>query len=60
MAQIEIGFGAVIGDENFAMFKRAHRAGIDVQVGVKFAQPDRKAAGLQQRAQSGRCETLAK
>ena len=51
VAQIEVGFGAVIGDENFAMLERAHRAGIDVEVGVKLAQADGKAAGLQQCAQ---------
>ena len=60
MAQIEVCFGPVIGHEHFAMFKGRHRAGIDVQVGIKFAQPDRKSPRLQQRPQSRRCQTFAK
>ena len=34
MAEVEIGFGTIVGDENLAMLQRAHRAGIDVQIGV--------------------------
>ena len=60
VAKVEIGFCAVIGDEDLAMFKRAHRAGIDVEVGVKLAQPYAIAACLQQRAQSRRGKALAK
>src|SRR6185369_2520927 len=36
MAQIEIGLGAVFGDEDFAVLVRRHRAGIDVDVGVQL------------------------
>ena len=60
MAQIQIGFGPVIGHEHFTMFKRTHRAGIDVQIRIKLAQPHRKTARLQQGPQSGRCQTFAK
>jgi hypothetical protein len=60
MAKVQIGFGAVIGDEDLAMLKGRHRAGIDVQIGVQLAQAHRIAARLQQRAQGGRGEAFAK
>ena len=59
MAEIEIGLGAVIGDEDLPVLVGAHRAGIDVEVGVELAQPDLEAARLQQRAERRRRETLA-
>ena len=60
MAEVEIGLGAVIGDEHLAMLIGRHRAGIDVEIGIELAQPDRIAARLQQRAERRRCEALAK
>ena len=36
MPEVEIGFGAVFGDEHFAVLKRRHRAGIDVDVWVQL------------------------
>ena len=59
MAQIEIGFGAVVGHEDLAVLVRAHGAGIDVQVGVELPEPDRVAASLQKGAECGRGKTLA-
>jgi len=59
VAEVEVGLGPVVGDENLTMLERRHRAGVDVQVGVKLAQADRVAAGLQKRAQSGRGKALA-
>jgi hypothetical protein len=59
VAEVEVGFRTVVGDEDLAMLKGRHRAGIDVQVGVELPQPDGKAAGLQQGAKRGRCEALA-
>ena len=60
MAEVEIGFGAVIGDEDLAMLIRRHRAGIDIEVGVELAQAHFIAARLQQRAKRRRSQTLAK
>ena len=60
MAEIEIGLGAVVGDEHLAVLIGRHRAGIDVEIGVELAQADLVAARLQQRAERRRCETLAK
>ena len=54
MAEIEIGLGAVIGDEDLAVLIGAHRAGIDIEIGVELAQPDLEAARLQQRAERRR------
>jgi len=59
VAQIEIGLGTIIGDENLAMLIGRHRAGIDIQIRVELAQPDLVSARLQERAQRRRCETLA-
>ena len=60
MAQVEVRLGAVVGDEHLAMLGRAHRARIDVEIGVELAQPHGIAARLQKRAQSRRSQTLAK
>ena len=53
VTQIEVGLRPVIGHENLAVLIRAHRARIDVQIGVEFAQPDSIATGLQQRTECG-------
>ena len=60
MAEVEVGLGAVVGDEHLAVLRRTHRAGIDVQIGVELAQARRIAARLQQRRQRRRSQTLAK
>ena len=59
MAEVEVGLGAVVGDEDLAMLIRRHRAGIDVEIGVELAQADLVAARLQQRAERRRSETFA-
>ncbi len=38
VAQVEIGFGAVIQDIDFTVLIRAHRPGIDIDVGVELLQ----------------------
>ena len=59
MAEVEIGLGAVVGDEHLAVLVGRHGAGIDVEIGVELAQPDLVAARLQQRAERRGRETLA-
>ena len=59
MAEVEIGLGAVVGDEALAVLIGRHRAGIDVQIGIELAQPHGIAARLQQRAERRRGQTLA-
>ncbi len=58
--EIEIGLGAVVGDEDLAMLIGGHRPRIDVEIGVELAKPNRIAAGLQKRAENRRRQALAK
>lgn len=51
MTEIQIGFCAVIGNEDFAMLVRAHGARVDIDVRVKFLNGDFVASVLQQSAQ---------
>ena len=41
--------GAIVGDEDFAVLVGTHRPRIDVQIGIKFAQPDLESTRLQKR-----------
>ena len=59
VAEVEVGLGAVVGDEHLAVLVGRHRAGIDVEIGIELAQPHLVAARLQQRAERCRSETLA-
>ena len=36
VAQVQISLGAIVGDEDLAVLKRRHRAGIDVEVGIEL------------------------
>ena len=60
VAKVQVGFGAVVGDENLAVLERVHGAGIDVDVGIELLEGDPKASGLEQRADGRRGQTLAK
>ena len=53
MAQIQIRFCPIIGDIAFTMLIGAHRTGVDIEIGIQFAQPDLIAPRLQQRAKRG-------
>ena len=59
VAEVEVGFGAVVGDEDLAVLEGRHGAGIDVEVGVELHQVDAEAAGFEQAADGGCGETLA-
>ena len=50
VAEVQVGFGAVVGDEHFAVLKRAHGPGVDVQIGIEFLENDAKAALLEEQA----------
>ena len=41
VAEVEVGLGAVVGDEHLAVLVGAHRPRIDVEVGVELPQPHR-------------------
>ena len=53
VAEIEIGFGAVFGDEDFAVLEGAHGAGIDVEVRIALLQGDFEAATFEETADGG-------
>ena len=58
VAQVEIGLGAVVGDEDFAVLERAHGAGIDVEVRIELLAGDLQAAAFQQAADAGGGDSL--
>src|SRR5699024_8625938 len=58
MTNVEVGFGAVIGDEHFPVLERIHRAGVDVNVGIEFLHRDTQSARTQKLPQRGRRESL--
>src|SRR5207245_11271742 len=49
--QIEIGLATVVSDVHLAVLERAHRPGIDVDVGVELEVGDLQAAVLEQSAE---------
>ena len=51
VADVEVGLGAVLGDEDLAVLERAHRARVDVQVRIELLELDAQAARLQQPAE---------
>ena len=59
VAEVEIGFGSVLGDEDLAVLERAHRPRVDVDVGVELLQLDPEAAGDEKPADGGGCDPLA-
>ncbi len=59
MADVEVGLGAVLGDEDLSVLERAHRARVDVQIGVELLCLHLEAAGLQQPAERGGDDPLA-
>src|SRR6478735_4052793 len=59
MAEIEIGLGAVVGHEHFAVLIRRHRSGIEVEIRIEFAETDLVPASLQQGTECRRSQTLS-
>ena len=60
VAKIEVRFRAVFGYKHFTMLKRAHRAGIHVQVRVAFLQGDFETATFEETADRGGSYALPK
>ena len=46
--EVEVGLGAVLGDEHLAVLERAHRARVDVQVGIELLGLHAEAARLEE------------
>jgi len=49
VAQVEVGLGAVLGNEHLPVLEGAHRAGIDVDVRVELEESDFDAARFENR-----------
>ena len=45
MAEVQVGLGAVLGDEDLAVLIRRHRPGVDVEVGIHLQRGDGETAG---------------
>ena len=60
VAEVEIGFRAVFGHEHFAVLERAHRAGVDVDVGIELEHGDFEAARFEDRGERSGGNALAK
>jgi hypothetical protein len=58
MADVEIGLGPVLGDEDLAVLERAHRARIDVQIRVELLGRDGEAARFEEAAERGGHDAL--
>ena len=54
VADVEVGLGAVVGDEDLAVLERVHRPGVDVEVGVELLHGDPKTAGTEQPTEATR------
>ena len=59
MAQVQVGLGAVVGDEHLTVLQGAHGAGVHVDVGVQLLAGHLQAAALEQAAQRGGGDALA-
>ena len=59
VADVQIGLGAVLGDEDLPVLERVHGAGVDVDVGVELLHDHVQAPGPQQPAQAGGRQPLS-
>ena len=55
---VEVGLGAVLGDEHLAVLERVHRSRVDVEIGVEFLHHHVQTAGAEQTAQARRGKSL--
>src|SRR5215510_340285 len=58
MAEVQIGFRAVISDKDLTVLERRHGSRIDIDIGVKLDERHAQAARFQQRANRGRRQTF--
>ena len=59
VAEVEVGLGAVVGDEHLAVLVRRHRARVHVDVRVELEDGDAQAARLEEAADAGGGDALA-
>lgn len=58
VADVQIGLGAVVGDEHLAVLERVHRAWIDIEVGIQLLHRDPESTSGEKLAQAGGGEPL--
>ena len=59
VTDVEVGLGAVLGDEDLAVLERVHGAGVDVEVGVELLHRHLQPARGQQLSEAARGQSLA-
>ena len=59
VTDVEVGFGAVLGDEHLTVLERVHGAGVDVEVGIELLHRHLQAARGEQLTEAGSGQTLA-
>ena len=59
VADVQVGLGAVLGDEHLAVLEGVHRAGVDVEVGIELLHRHPQAAGGEELAEARRGEAFA-
>ena len=60
VAEVEVGLGAVVGDEDLAVLVRAHRARIHVDIRIELEDGDLQAARLEDASDAGGGDAFAK
>jgi hypothetical protein len=59
VTDVEIGLRPILGNEDLAMLKRVHGAGIDVQIRVELLHGDTEPTGDEKVAEAGSGEAFA-
>src|SRR5262249_8931404 len=59
VSEIQIGFRTIFGDKNFAVLKRIHRTGVDIDIRIQFLKGDLKTARFEQGGNGGSGEPFA-
>ena len=59
VAEVEVGLGAVVGDEDLAVLERRHRARIDVEIRIELDEGDFEAPRFEDRGEGRRSDALA-
>ncbi|GAB3149296.1 hypothetical protein GCM10027258_45530 [Amycolatopsis stemonae] len=58
MPDVEVGLGAVVGDEHLTVLERVHRPGVDVEVRIELLHRDAKPARGKELTEAGSRESL--
>src|ERR1700689_2210479 len=59
MAEVEIGFRAIVRDKHLAVLKRRHCPGVNVQVGIALLEGNAETTTFKQTAHRSRCHAFS-